>query len=318
VTGPSTADPSPPTTRVVEVLNLLAEAKDAISASEIARRVGITTSTCASVLAALDRAGYVERAADKTYRLGSGLLPLAAGALQRFPLAGARTELDRLSADVGCGVTLTGIADDHLFVMLAVGAKDRRPLGVAPGDHFPLGPPYGAITVAWRDDEEVDRWLAQAPLSHHEHRHERAVMSDIRASGFGVWSLGPRATPLAERIQAVIDALASDPASRQLRDQLTELFALFGRRGYTTAELVNHQRLAVGYALAAVFGPDSQPRCQIDLHLLRPMMTTSELRRVLARLIDTADHLTEAIGGRAPVRKPFPAAVNRVVSERHR
>jgi len=306
VPRPSIADPSPPTTRVVEVLNLLSMSEDAISASEVARRLGLTMSTTAAILAALDNAGYAERDRDKAYRLGHGLLPLAAAARRRFPLADAQAELERLSTSVGCGATLTGIADDHLLVVLAVGAKGRRPLGVVPGDHFPLGPPYGAIAVAWRDDTEVDRWLAQAPLTPHERDHERAVMRDIRARGFGVWSLGPRATPLAGRIQVVIDALAADPGSRQLRDQLTELFALFGRRGYTTAELVDHSEVDVGYVLAAVFGADSQPRYQIDLHLLRARMKTSDLRRVLARLIAAADHLTEAIGGRTPERTPPP------------
>jgi DNA-binding IclR family transcriptional regulator len=306
VPRPSTTDPSPPTTRVVEVLNLLGISDGGISASEVARRLGITLSTTAAILAALDNAGFAQRDKDKAYRLGPGLLPLASAARRRFPLADAQAELERLSTSVGCGATLTGIADDHLFVVLAVGAQGRRPLGVAPGDHFPLGPPYGAIAVAWRDDAEVDRWLAQAPLSPHERDHERGVMRDIRARGFGVWSLGPRATPLAGRIQLVIDALAAEPGSRQLRDQLTELFALFGRRGYTSGELIGHTHVDVGYALAAVFGPDSQPRYQIDLHLLRARMTTSGLRRVLTQLVAAADHLTEAIGGQAPLRTAPP------------
>jgi DNA-binding IclR family transcriptional regulator len=303
-TGRPLDDASPPTSRVVAVLDFLSRHSDGATASEAGRRLGITTSTAAAILAALDAAGYVERSPDKSYRLGPGLLPLVTAVQRRFPLSGvAEGELERLSATVRCGVTLDRLASDHVAVLYAVGSRDHRPLGVAPGDHFPIGPPYGAIAVAWRSDDEVDDWLNQAPFSPEERAHERAVMRDIRTRGFGAWTLGPRSTPLPQRIQAVIDALATDPSSRALRDQLTELFAVFGRRGYTSEELTERSRLAVGYVLAPVFGDDAQPRYQIDLHLLRPSMTRKEFRAAVDQLLTTADTLTRAIGGTTPPRQ---------------
>jgi DNA-binding IclR family transcriptional regulator len=294
---------SPPTDRVVGVLNLLAGEDNGLSASVIARRLQMTSSTCATLLAALDGADYVERSPDKTYRLGSGLLPLAQALNVRFPLLGvAHDELSRLCAELRCGATLTRIAGDHLRVLVAVGANGQDPLGVAPGDRFPLSPPYGAIAMAWRPDAEIDQWIDSAPaiMTPTERDHERRVMVDIRARGVGVWSLEPRAAPLVERIRSLIGDLASSPTSQQLRDQVTELFAVFGRHGYAADELASRRSLSVGYVLAAIFGADGQPRYEIDLHLLRTTMSGAVLDDALDRVLESAALLTGVIGGEHP------------------
>jgi DNA-binding IclR family transcriptional regulator len=296
--------PSPPTDRVVSVLNLLARQDDGLSASDIARRVNVTSSTCATLLSALESADYVVRYPDKTYRLGPGMLPLAQALQSRFPLLGAaHEELARLCAELQCGATLTRIAGDHLRVMVAVGADGQEPLGVVPGDQFPLSFPYGAIAMAWRPTNEIDWWIESAPtvMAGAEQDHERRVMADIGSRGVGVWSLEPRAAPLVERIRSIVGDLAAGPTRPQLHEQITELFAIFGRRGYTAEELATRRTLSVGYVLAPVFGAGGQPRCQIDLHLLRTTMSRADLDRVLERVLESAALLTRVIGGEWPV-----------------
>lgn len=298
--------PSPPTTRVVEVLDLLAASRQALSASSVARRLGISSSTCAALLGALQAAHYVERDPDKAYRLGPGLLPLAEAALDRFPLLGAgHDELGQLSQELSCGVTLTRIADDHLQVVAAAGTEGHMPLGVAPGDRFPLTPPYGAIAVAWRQPVEVDRWLGSwpppaAPVSPADRAHERAVMADIAACGVGVWSLEPHALPLIRRIQDIIGEVVADAPSPRLREQLTALFGLFGLRGYTAEEQASGRSLPVGYAIGAVFGPDARPAYELELHLLRPSISSRSLAALRRRLQAAAAALTAAGGGTPP------------------
>lgn len=299
---------SPPTTRVVEVLDLLATSRSGLSASAVARRLGISPSTCATLLGALHAARYVERAGDKTYRLGPGLLPLAEAAVERFPLLGAgHEELRGLSRELACGVTLTRIADDHLQVVAAVGTDGHMPLGVSPGDRFPLAPPYGAIAVAWRPAGEVGRWLESwpapaAPVSPADRAHERAVMADIAACGVGVWSLESHALPVIHHIQDIIGEMGADTPSQRLREQLTALFGLFGLRGYTMAELASGRSLPVGYAIGAVFGPDARPAYEVELHLLRPSMSAASLGAMRRRLQAAAATLTAAGGGIPPAR----------------
>ena len=296
--------PSPPTDRVVSVLNLLARENVRLSASVIARRVNVTSSTCATLLSALESADYVERFPDKTYRLGPGMLPLAQALQSRFPLLGAaHEELGRLCAELHCGATLTRQFADHLRVVVAVGAHGQEPLGVVPGDQFPVSFPYGAIAMAWRPEAEVDQWIESAPtaMTSAEQEHERRVMADIASRGVGVWSLEPRAAPLVERIRSIVGDLGAGPTRPQLHDQLTELFAIFGRHGYTADELATCRTLSVGYVLAPVFGADGQPRYQIDLHLLRPTMSRAALERVLERVLESAALLTRVIGCEWPV-----------------
>jgi DNA-binding IclR family transcriptional regulator len=121
-------------------------------------------------------------------------------------------------------------------------------------------------------------------------------MADIGSRGVGVWSLEPRAAPLVERIRSIVGDLGADPTRPQLHEQLTELFAIFGRHGYTADELASCRTLSVGYVLAPVFGADGQPRYQIDLHLLRPTMSRAALERVLERVLESAALLTRVIG----------------------
>ena len=294
---------SPPTERVVGVLNLLAGEDSGLSASAIARRLEMTSSTCATLLSALDGADYVERSPDMSYRLGSGLLPLVQALNARFPLLGvAHDELGRLCSELRCGATLTHIAEDHLRVVVTVGADGQDPLGVAPGDRFPLSPPYGAIAMAWRPAAEIDEWIESVPtaMTIAERDHERQMMADIRARGVGIWSLEPYSAHLVERIRSLVGDLATSPTSRRLHDQLTELFAVFGRHGYTVDELATHSARSVGYVLAAIFGPDGQPRYQIDLHLLRTKMDPAALNEVLEQVLESAAVLTRAIGGEPP------------------
>jgi DNA-binding IclR family transcriptional regulator len=298
--------PSPPTDRVVSVLNLLARQDNGLSASAIARRVHVTSSTCATLLLALESADYVERSPDKTYRLGPGMLPLAQALQSRFPLLGAaHDELGQLCAELGCGATLTRIGTDQLRVMIAVGADGQEPLGVVPGDQFPMSFPYGAIAMAWRPTTEINEWIESAPtptpMTRAEQEHERRVMTDIGSRGVGVWSLEPRAAPLVERIRSIVGVLAADPDRPHLHEQLTELFAVFGRHGYTADELAACRTLSVGYVLVPIFGADGQPRYQIDLHLLRPSMTRDAIDAVLERVLQSAALLTRVIGGESAV-----------------
>lgn len=294
---------SPPTERVVQVLDLLASAERGLRSSEVARTLRLTTSTAATLLATLEAADYVERSPDKTYRLGPGLLGVAGAVHDRFPLLGAgHDELQGLAHDLACGVTLTCIGTDHLRVVATVGHEDQFPLGVSPGDCFPRTAPYGVIAMAWRPPAEIDAWLDGWPpaASAAERAHERQVMEDIRTTGVGVWSLDAHAVPVVRQLRAIIDEHVGDPESEKLRAQLTALFAMFGQRGYTAQELRRRASLPVGYALAPIFGPDATPRYQIDLHLLRQAMTRRQIADVCRRLTQSARALTATIGGEPP------------------
>ena len=294
--GPRTGA-SPPTDRVVAVLEYLAAHPRGESASAAARALGLNGSTCAVLLASLERARWVERAADKTYKLGDGLLSLCDAMRARFPLLGAGdAQLRRLSDELGCPCVLTRIHADHILVVAAsgrgelAGGRDRR---------FPIDPPYGSVAVAWQSDDELERWLdlPATPLSRGERARYRRFLAGIRERGYAVWRLDEGDVPLLGRLREVLDAVRGEPHSEALRERLVRLFASYGRYGYLASEIERDRSVPVSYMIAPVFGPDGQPHFEIIVQLLRPAMRGAEIEHVGERLLATTALLSDAIGG---------------------
>lgn len=65
---------SPPTSRVVSVVELLAARPDGCSVAEVTASLELNRATVTSVLAELERTGWARRRADRSYVLGPGLL----------------------------------------------------------------------------------------------------------------------------------------------------------------------------------------------------------------------------------------------------
>src|SRR5690606_18996047 len=81
---------SPPTERVVAVIDLLAAHPDRrFTLTEIITQLAITKATCFSLLRTRTRAGYLVRHPDKTYGLGPALVAVGRAAQKSFsPLDG--------------------------------------------------------------------------------------------------------------------------------------------------------------------------------------------------------------------------------------
>jgi DNA-binding IclR family transcriptional regulator len=307
-TRASRASHSPPTDRVVAVVEYLAANPRGVSASGAARALRLNGSTCAVLLASLERARWVERAPDKTYRLGDGLLSVVDGMRTRFPLLGAgEAILSQLADELGCACVLTRIHTSHILVVaasrsweLGVGSSDRR---------FPIDPPYGSVAVAWQPAEKVERWLdlPATPLTRAERARYRCFLGDIRERGYAVWRFEERDAPVLGRVREMLDELRGDPHSDALRGRLVRLFATFGRHGYLASELARERSVPVSYMIAPIFGPDGQPHYEIVVQLMRPAMRGAEIEAVGERLLASTALLSEAIGGTragpaAPVR----------------
>src|SRR5690242_13893127 len=87
---------SPPTARVVAVLNFLAShPQEQFGLSELARRLDLSKPTCLGIVTTLAEAGYLVRdAAEKTYRLGPALITLGHTAQESMRISpAARAEL---------------------------------------------------------------------------------------------------------------------------------------------------------------------------------------------------------------------------------
>src|ERR1700742_1364720 len=149
---------SPPTGRVMDVLALLSDSPDGRTSVELAKSCGISTSTCALVLAELEHRNWVTRRDDRRYTLGSGLLGLVHGLRAQFPLLDrGRETLSFLHTTLGAGCSMSKIGERHLTTIDAVGHGTDGEHAV--GQRFPIGPPFGLVAMAWRDEDVIDGWL---------------------------------------------------------------------------------------------------------------------------------------------------------------
>jgi DNA-binding IclR family transcriptional regulator len=254
---------SPPTSRVMDVLATLADSSDGRTSAELAKRCGISTSTCALVLAELERRSWVTRRDDRCYTLGSGLFGLVHGLRVQFPLLDrGRETLTYLHSTLGAGCSMSKIGRTHLTTIDAVGHGTDGEHAV--GQHFPIGPPFGLVAMAWRDEEAIDGWLHRVTprLTDADIAAHRLVLAEIRDRGYGAWRFDAAHTSLHDRLAAVLASLEpTTQVTRQLNTLMT-IVTLQSVTGVLETELPSTE-----FVVLPIFGRDSQPEYQIEIHL---------------------------------------------------
>ncbi len=259
---PSTAK-SPPTVRVMDILAALADSPKGRTSAELAKGCGISTSTCALVLAELERRAWVARRADRRYVLGSGLFGLVHGLRTQFPLLDrGRAALRFLHDSLGAGCSMSKIGDRHLTTVDAAGHGTDGEQAV--GQRFPIDPPFGLVAMAWRDEDDVRAWLHRVTprLTRAEIAHHERVLADIRARGYGAWRFDDTHQSLHNRLA---DILASMEPTAQVTRRLTTLMTMVTLRSVT--DNLETELASTEFVVLPIFGQDGQPDYQIEIHL---------------------------------------------------
>lgn len=291
---------SPPTERVVSVLDFLAHHPDQrFGLSELARRTGLSKPTCLGIATTLTDAGYLLRDdADKAYRLGPGLIALGRAAQQSLRVGPeAREELRRLSHEFATSAALSAVVEDRITVLELVAAPNAH-LGVQAGQSYPFAPPVGLMFVLW-DDAALQDWLARQPtipLRSESERLER-VVSACRADGY----LVERLTPGGQRLYALMAGLSSELPD-ELRALLGELVSAIGERVYLRDESGSggtRERHDISVISAPVYDHHQRQAMVVSLHAQRPL-TDTEITKWARGLRRTADALTAQLGGVKP------------------
>jgi len=283
--GSSTAAPhraapakSPPTGRVMDVLAALSDSPGGRTSAELAKVCQISTSTCALVLAQLEQRSWVSRRADRRYTLGSGLFGLVHGLRSQFPLLDrGRDALAFLHSALGAGCSMSKIGRSHLTTIDAVGHGTDGEHAV--GQRFPIGPPFGLVAMAWRDDDAVDAWLRGVTprLTRADIAEHRRVLADIRDRGYGAWRFDAAHTSLHDRLAAV---LASLEPTAQVARELNALMTIVTLQSVTSA--LETDLTSTEFVVMPIFGRDRQPEYQIEIHLGgRDELTLPELDAAL-------------------------------------
>ena len=291
---------SPPTQRVVEVLDFLARhPHDRFGISELARRTGQSKPTCLGIVTTLAESGYLLRDADdKTYRLGPSLIALGHVA-QESMRAGpsAREELRALSSAYGTTAALAAIVDDRITLLELVdppGADLRRSVRV--GQSYPFAPPVGLMFVLW-DDDALRDWLAREPtipLRTGSDRLDR-VVAECRASGY----LVERLTPGGRRLYALMAGMSST-MPQELRALLGELISDVGERVYLRSEAsAQRQKHDISVISAPVYDHYGRQTMVVSLQIGRAL-TDAEIARHAKGVMATAHTLTTQLSGLHP------------------
>jgi DNA-binding IclR family transcriptional regulator len=260
--GTSTAK-SPPTGRVMDVLATLADSPNGRTSAELAKTCGISTSTCALVLAELERRSWVARRGDRRFCLGSGLFGLVHGLRMQFPLLDrGRDALTFLHDTLGAGCSMSKIGDRHLSTVDAVGHGTEGEHAV--GQRFPIDPPFGLVAMAWRDDDFVQAWLQRVMprLTRAEIAQHQQVLADIRTRGYGAWRFDDTHQSLHNRLAGV---LASLEPTGQVTRQLTTLMTMVTLQSIT--DILETELASTEFVVLPIFGQSGQPEYQIEIHL---------------------------------------------------
>lgn len=292
---------SPPTSRVIAVLEILATNPEGLSGVEIARRLDLSTSTISLILKTLREENYVERLDDRSYRLGFGVLRLLNGVARSFPILGiANDELNRLQAKFGFGCTLARIDAGRQEVVLTVGSTQG--FGITPGVSVPLQPPHGTIAMAWRSAEDIDQWL-NSTCRHEpsqQGKRQKKIMRDIRKMGLAAYGIQNNADETISQLRELLASVQTEDPQDILHAKLDQLAASVGTRIYTANELSKRECRGVSHIIAPVFGPEEQPRYLISLHVMQDEVSPDDLRLYNEELLAAANVISKQIGGRLP------------------
>jgi DNA-binding IclR family transcriptional regulator len=170
------------------------DAVDAMSLSEIARRIGVSRSSAFRLVHTLERLGYLAREDEtKSYRLGARVMSLGYAFLSSKDIAElARPELRKLRVETRCSTHL-GILDGADVLYLArYAAHDPVGTMIAVGARLPAhATTMGRILLAYKPAAYVHEQFAE-PLSRYTDRTPGtldeldALLAADRAAGYAV------------------------------------------------------------------------------------------------------------------------------------
>lgn len=289
---------SPPTRRVIEVMELLTRADRSLTASEVASALGLARATVTAVLTELTDAAWVHRDGQRRFGPGPALATLRPADAE-ISIAAVSAELKALAAAAHCGVTLSRIADGKLTVVAKEYALGARIVpGLAVGQSIPLGYPAGAAVMAWRSEAERRAWLASATGP--ARRGAPALLRFVTTHGCAVFRPDSDDAGLVEVLAELLGAVGGEVMQPELRTRVLRQLARLTARPYRDDDLDDAQPLPVSYLSAPVFGSSEAPY-EVQIGPLRSAVSRGDRTQLIAMIRDGAQALSAVLS--APATK---------------
>lgn len=302
---------SPPTDRVVQVLDFLAAHPDRrFGLSELARSLKISKPTCLGIVSALVASGYLTRdPQSKTYGLGPALIAAGRAAQRSFAVGPvARSYLEKLSAEFDTTCVASAVIGDRIAVLEAVGPRDARsPVRV--GSVYPFAPPVGLMYVIWDRDAALESWLRREPALpvRLDRERLRAVVDECRATGYLVESLDP----VGQRLHRLMAGVDVHELPAEVRELIGEMASSLGERVYLGRDIGCGSGAGIGgdtgegaihpvnLIAAPAYDADGRQALVLTLYV-GASITGAEIGERGAALTAAAEAVTAEMGGRRP------------------
>ena len=162
----TTAAPTALLERALQILGCFGPDANALTLTEIAERTALPLSSCHRIVGTLLVGGFLDRGADRRYRVGTTLWTIA----QHAPLSDRLREsalpaLARLYEETGENITLAVLDQGQaLYVERLMGERSVPTVSRA-GGHLPLHTTgVGKVLLAYQPAAYIDRYLTQ-PLA---------------------------------------------------------------------------------------------------------------------------------------------------------
>jgi DNA-binding IclR family transcriptional regulator len=301
VAGRNMSDLSNPTSRVLDVITLLAaHPTEDFSLADIARQLEMSKASAHRLLVTMADADFLARnAKHKTYSLGMALLAVGQAALQKYPgLDIARSEMTKLSLELNVQCSATGVIGGDLVILAREGSPQSHESLNRVGERRPMIPPMGICHIAWGVDSVAEPYLAMAAqyMSKDSYAWLHESLELIRHRGYAVSSYGPAWRKLRQATVGAIARTRKDQHWTTIREVLGELT----RNEIQLASASDVNGASIGRIVAPVFSSNGTVIFQLVLSGLPSGLTPRKLERFIERLSATAAAVTSQINGRVP------------------
>lgn len=222
--------PSPQTERLVEIIEMLAEARDTgRSLAEITAHLALSKATIHPMLAELVNVGWLIRdPRTKRFRLGPRLVAVGEAAEESsdiIDIARAHSLSLAQRIDATCMLVTPG-PQGAVVVDIATGSAKARArsangsaIGLKLGDTINSFPPLASVIPAWGGEGDRAEWLSHAAPTDRPYLEECLALE--RERGFAVEEYRPAPDPLGELVHATIGDARGSHRARLLQQGIS-------------------------------------------------------------------------------------------------
>jgi flavin reductase (DIM6/NTAB) family NADH-FMN oxidoreductase RutF len=208
----------------------------------------------------------------------------------------ARSEMERVAAEIGTECLTIAPINDQLVVLASAGSPSGGAELTRVGQRMPFVPPIGTPFLAWADDDSVHAWLTRAgrELTDAERAEYLEQLGRVRSRG---WSLS-LAHELHTKLEDAIGRYSE--GDRASLAQVQRLGAELAHRFEPVQDLNPATNYDIRLVSVPAFGPDGSVALTLTLWGLPQPSTGADAHRYLDVLRAAAGSVTEALGGRGP------------------